>query len=97
MDSMPRLKPIFFLLLALACLPGALRAVPPFPGIKSDLPTCKVNPVSMGDKAKALLLAPYFPTPLSPTTSYVLVMRVDFSDKASVKTKADAEQFFDQV
>ena len=62
-------------------------SAPPFKGVvvPPGQPTCRVDPVAARRHAaalkSALKAAPYFPLPLQPTTAYVLVVRVDFSDK----------------
>jgi M6 family metalloprotease-like protein len=40
---------------------------------------------------------PFFATPLSATTAYVLVVRVDYSDRNMTKTLAQTQAFFDSM
>ncbi len=71
-----------------------LHAVPPPPGfVVPTEKTCKLNPTAFKERAAALKAAPFFPTPLSATTAYVLVIRVDFSDAVMANTKTETEQF----
>lgn len=78
--------------------PSLLLAVPPPPGFeKPTQNTCKVNPTAIKKNFQRIKAAPFFQTPLAPTTAYVVVIRVDFSDQAMTKTKAETEQFFESL
>jgi len=75
-----------------------LHAVPPPPGfVRPDREVCRLNPVAYKARVAALKAAPFFPTPLSATTAYVLLIRVDFSDQVMQKTKEDAEAFMESM
>ncbi len=91
-----RLSKFFILLWALA--PALAVAVPPPPG--SIVPTrdvCRPNPLAQNARGAALKAAPFFPAPLSLTTAYVLLVRVDFSDQVMSKTKTEAESFMEDM
>lgn len=78
--------------------PSLLLAVPPPPGFKQPIQNpCKVNPIAIKKNFQRIKAAPFFPLPLSPTTSYIAVIRVDFSDKSMTKSKAETEQFFESL
>lgn len=90
---------LFFALFTI-CYPlsTVVWAVPPPPGF--PLPegvVCRVNRQAAETRVAALKAAPFFPPPISPTTAYVLVVRVDFSDKTMTKTKAETETFFEKL
>ncbi len=83
----------FLFLLALAA-PSKAWAVPPAPGMQRPVENvCRTNPLAHSARISALKSAPFFQVPLSPTTAYVLAVRVDFSDKPMTKTKAETESF----
>ncbi len=89
-----------FLTVLIACSSQItnLCAVPPPEG--SVAPTqavCRLNRQAFAERSAALKAAPFFQTPLSPTTAYIVVIRVDFSDKAMTKTLDETRIFFDQV
>ena len=80
---------------------GIVRAVPPFGNVKTDFKTCRINPTAFKQRVAALRaartiegLGPYFPLPLSPTTSYVLVIRIDYTDQQMSKTLAQTQADF---
>ncbi len=73
-------------------------AVPPPEGFPvPDQPVCRINRPAAAQQAARLKAAPFFQTPLSPTTAYVLVARIDFNDQPMTKTLAQTLTFFDQV
>lgn len=87
-----------FLILAGITIPSSLHSVPPF-GIKNPLPqTCFVNREAAKVRLAARLkYAPGFAPPISTTTYKVIVVRIDFPDKAMTKTKAQTQTFFDSL
>lgn len=76
-----------------------LFSAPPPPGsVIPNQPTCKLNTALIADRAQKYLAAspspsPFFQTASLPTTSYVVVIRVDFSDAGMNKTKSETETF----
>ena len=72
-------------------------AVPPLVAISSAI-TCKTNPVAIKNRAiAAMKAAPFFNVASLPTTSYVLVLRVDFSDVSMTKSKSETQEFFKKM
>lgn len=81
---------LFFLLF----IPTSLYSVPPPEGQSLSVDRiCQTNPTAQSERVSQLKKAPFFQVPLSPTTAYVLVVRVDFSDSPMSKTKSQTEQF----
>ncbi|OGR83089.1 MAG: hypothetical protein A2901_02590 [Elusimicrobia bacterium RIFCSPLOWO2_01_FULL_54_10] len=94
--SQNRFSNFLFALLLLS--PACAWTAPPPPGFTApDRAVCRINPVAAAQRTSALKAAPFFQVPLSPTTAYVLVIRVDFSDKIMTKTKTETESFMESL
>ncbi len=86
----------FLILVSFAVSRG--YAVPPPEGsARVSQSVCRLNPTAMAERSAQLKAAPFFQTPLAPTTAYVMVIRVDFNDQPMTKSLAQTLAFFDQV
>ena len=84
--------------LLMVCPLAQLEAVPPPPGSPQvDFPVCRTNRVALNSNVQRLKSAPFFSSLSTKTTAYVIVVRVDFSDKSMSNSRADAEAFMEKV
>lgn len=77
----PYFLSLAFVLSLIPIFSSLLFAVPPPPGF--PVPegfVCRVNRAATASRIAAVKAAPFFQVPLSPTTAYVAVIRVEFAD-----------------
>ncbi|MBI3013440.1 MAG: M6 family metalloprotease domain-containing protein [Elusimicrobia bacterium] len=98
LEKRDKVRNILVLTLLLSVWAGAAHSVPPPPDAPIPVvPTCRVNSQAAQARLAAARAAPFFQVPLSPTTSYVLVIRVDYSDQNMSKSKSQTEQFMENM
>lgn len=95
---MKHLRAATLALFAVSAFAALLPAVPPPDGSAAvSQAVCRINKVATAERRAALRAAPFFSAPLSPTTAYVAVIRVDFADQPMAKTQAEAAAFFERM